>query len=375
MSTTQQSLAAPLCVAAGLGLMAVLLAKRGGGKSTARVKGLARAKTALDEVGTDGSFKRTEAGFKNEIKEGSRFPPEAGRYHLYIALGCPWANGVLTALHYKGLDKVIGVSIVHPTWNRTRPHDPTDEHCGWHFRAPGDPPMTNELGHGSFECDDALIPDTVNGAKHVRELYEKANDGTGKYSTPFLWCKKESTIVSNESMVILKSFDEAFQELCSHPERRLFPPEPAHARECEAFNEFIYPTINNGVYRCGFARSQGAYDTAVDQLYASLDRLEAHLGSRKDAFLTGDGAAFTWIDLRLYNTLVRFDPVYVVYFKCNPKMIKDYPHLLAFMRKCYAIPAVKATTNIKHIKMHYFSSHKIYNPFGVIPKSNGPALE
>lgn len=332
--------------------------------------GAVKAHTALDEVDEKGNFQRTKAGFSSVIAPGTRFEPEAGRYHLYVALGCPWANGVLTALKFKGLDKVISVSVVHPTWRRTRPNDKSDEHVGWHFRSPGDPPVANELGHGSFEVDDACVPDTVNNCATLRELYEKADDQTGKYSTPVLWCKKEGTIVCNESRDILEMFDSAFDALCEHPERKLFVPEQMAA--AEELNSFIYPTVNNGVYRCGFARTQQAYVKAHDELFASLERLDQHLASCGHAFLTGND--FTWIDLRLYNTLVRFDPVYVVYFKTSSKRIADFPHLLRFLRACYAIPEVKATTNLRHIKMHYFSSHPTLNTYGIIPESDGPAL-
>lgn len=206
------------------------------------------------------------------------------------------------ALKHKGLDKVIGHSIVHPTWRKTSA-DPDDKHTGWHFKSPGDDPVANELGHGSFECDDACVPDTVNGCRTIRELYEKAQDTAGKYSTPVLWDCKEGTIVSNESMDILKILDSSFGEFCEHPERRLFKAE--EMAEAEALNEFIYPTVNNGVYRSGFARSQEAHSIAATELFESLDRLEAHLAGSGRAFLTGD--EMTWLDVRLYNTLVRFD--------------------------------------------------------------------
>jgi len=328
-----------------------------------------KAHTALDEVDDKGAFKRTEAGFQHSIEEGGRFAPEKDRYHLYVALGCPWANGTLTALFYKGLEDVITYSVVHPTWRRTRPDDPEDQHCGWHFRSPGDAPVSNELGHGSNECDDGLVPDTVNGCKTIRELYELANDETGKYSTPVLWCKKEKTIVNNESSEILKLFDSSFNSLAKNPSLTLFP-EDATSKLSE-LNAFIYPSVNNGVYRCGFARSQDAYTSAVTELFESLDRLDAHL-KEVGPYLTG--STFSWVDLRLYHTLVRFDSVYVVYFKTNLRRIEDYPHLLKFMKTVYSIPAVQKTTNIKHIKMHYFTSHPVLNTYGVIPASNGPEL-
>jgi putative glutathione S-transferase len=320
----------------------------------------------------DGSFIRKPSAFvKNEIVEGGRFAPEAGRYHLYIALACPWACGTLTALHFKGLAKAIGVSVVHPTWARTRPDDPADTHCGWHFRKPGDAPVANSLGHGANECDDACVPDDVNGFGTIRDLYEKADDTSGKYSTPVLWCKKEQTIVSNESMEILRMFDSSFDTFCEHPENKLFP--DSTQKKAEALNEFIYSTINNGVYRCGFAQKQPAYQKAMNELFSSLDRLEKDFGSSAHKFLTGD--SFTWIDLRLYHTLVRFDPVYNVYFKTNRKKIADYPNLLNYVRECYSVEAVKKTTNIKHIKMHYYTSHPTLNTYGIIPESNGMSLE
>lgn len=150
-----------------------------------------KARTALDEVDDKGNFKRTAAVWRTQVIEaGGKFEPEAGRYHLYVALGCPWASGALTALHYKGLEDMISVSIAHPTWRRTRPEDPDDEHFGWWFCNPGDPPVSNELGYGENECDEALVPDTVNHCKNLREVYELAGDTAGKYSTPVLWCKK-----------------------------------------------------------------------------------------------------------------------------------------------------------------------------------------
>jgi len=335
---------------------------------------MAKAHTALDEMDADGKFKRTDAGFRNTIKAGGPFEPEAGRYHLYVALACPWAAGTLAALKYKGLEDAIGYSVVHPTWNPTKPDDPEDAHTGWHFKNPGDEPLTNALGHGSFDCDDALIPDTINGAKTIRDLYELANDQTGKYTTPMLWCKKEKTIVCNESLEILKIFDGAFNEFAKHPKRKLFKDD--EMKKAEELNEYIYPTVNNGVYRCGFAKTQKAYEEAHTQLFASLERLERHLeetNANGIPFLTGQD--LTWIDLRLYMTLVRFDPVYITYFKTSQKRIADFPHLLKFVRKCYSIPEMKASTNIKHIKMHYFTAHPSLNTYGIIPVSNGPALE
>jgi len=350
------------------------------------VTSVVRPHTALDEIDAKGEFKRTDAGYKHVIAPGSQYEPEAGRYHLYVSLACPWANGTLTALRYKGLEDIISVSVAHPVWRRTcvdETKSEDDTHVGWHFKSPGDAPVTNELGHGSYECDDACIPDTVNNCQTVRQLYEMANDDTGKYSTPVLWCKKTKTIVCNESLDILKMFDSVFDtnSLCKYPLRKLFPVNDSKKMAMtEELNSYIYPTVNNGVYRCGFARTQEAYTKAHTELFASLDKLEHHLASTTSSsssssstFLTGE--EFTWIDLRLYMTLVRFDPVYVVYFKTSAKRIMDYPNLLRYLRSCYAIPEVKATTNLRHIKMHYFASHPALNTYGIIPEYNGPELE
>ena len=263
---------------------------------------LSAARTALDETHEDGHFRRTDAAWReSNIAPGSRFEPEAGRYHLYVSLACPWAAGALAALHYHGLEDTISVSVVHPTWRRTRPDDPNDTHSGWWFRRTGDPPVANELGNGANACDEALVPDTVSGCKNLREVYELAGDTGGKYSTPLLWCKKHKTIVANESMDILKILDSAFGSFAKTPRPSLFPPE--HAAKLEELNGWIYPSINNGVYRCGFAKSQSAYDSVLAELFQAMDKVAAHLDASPGPFLTGDH--FTYLDLRLYHTLVR----------------------------------------------------------------------
>ena len=321
------------------------------------------------------------------IEEGGRFEPAWGRYHLYaawprldmlrrgpristfvlpcceVALACPWADGTLAALYLKGLEHVIGFSVVHPTWQRSRPANPNDMHCGWAFRNPGDPPLANSLGFGKFECDDALVADVVNNCKFVRDLYEKSNDKAGKYSTPVLWDKKEGTIVNNESMDILKMFNTKFNKFAKNPELDLFP---AHlAKVAEEANAWIYPNINNGVYRCGFAKTQEAYDMAVKDLAAALDKAENLLA--KQRYVCGD--TFTYMDLRLFMTLVRFDPVYVVYFKTNVGTIEmNYPNLFNYIRDIYQFGSMSKAINMRHIKMHYFTSHPDLNKFAIIPK-------
>lgn len=329
--------------------------------------------TALDEITKDGAFKRTASGFRDVVSPdaGAKYPPAANRYHLYVSLACPWAAGTLTALRMKGLEDVIGYSAVHPTWGRSRPDDPNDTHCGWHFRAPGSPAVPNPAGFGSIECDDANVPCPM-GCKTIRDLYEKSTvpDKCFKYTTPVLWDKETGAIINNESTEILRMLDTAFQTFAKHPEVELHPPE-AEA-EAQELNKWIYADINNGVYRAGFAKSQAAYDAAVNDVFAALDRADALLATRR--FITRSGK-FTWLDLRLFQTLVRFDPVYNVYFKCNRKRVADYPHLLGYVRDCYqSFEPVRRTVNMRHIKAHYYTSHPHYNRFAVIPTSDGADL-
>jgi len=330
-----------------------------------------KAHTALDELAKDGEFKRTAAHFAGTtIAPGSTYEPEAGRYHLYVSLACPWAAGTLTTLFVKGLEHVISYSVVHPTWRRTRPDDPEDKHYGWHFKSPGDPPVANELGHGENECDEACIPCPF-GFKSIRDVYECAKDTSGKYSTPVLFDKKTKTIVCNESLDILKIFNSSFQDFAKNSQIDLFPAGEA-AAELEALNtDVIYDGINNGVYRCGFATKQKPYDDAFKKLFASLAIVEEKLATRR--FLGGT-AAPTWLDIRLFHTLVRFDPVYVVYFKTNGNFISQMPNLLGYMRDVYQWSEVSRSVNIRHIKMHYFTSHTTLNTYGIIPANDGPDL-
>ena len=236
-------------------------------------------------------------------------------------------------------------------------------------RSPGDAPLANPVGHGSFDCDDALAPDP-SGASSIRDVYASCGDVDGPFTTPLLFDTKTNEIVSNESLDILRILNDQFDGLAKHPRANLYP--EALEEELAALNaDVVYPCVNNGVYRCGFAKSQAAYDAAARDLFGALDALEATLGERR--FLGGD--RFTWLDLRLYHTLVRFDPVYSVYFKTNVRLVKDHPNLYAFVRDVYALDAVRRSTNMKHIKTHYFTSHAHLNPYGIIPASDGPDLE
>lgn len=325
-----------------------------------------RVRTALEEMDAKGEFKRKESQFRNFIKKGGEFEPEAGRYHLYVSLACPWASRCVAVLHMKGLQDVIGLSVTHPTWRPTRPGQ--DEHCGWAFAAPEDPPLASSTGYGSFPCD-GCIPDTVNGAKFVRDLYDQAGDTFGKYTVPVLWDKKKGTIVNNESAEIVRMLNSEFNELSSNPGLDLYP-EDLRAAIDEA-NEWVYPQINNGVYRCGFATSQEAYDKAFDELFAALDRCEGILGRQR--YLAGD--RLTEADIRLFHTLIRFDEVYVVYFKTNRRFIHEYPNLRGYVQDLYQTPGVSASVNMYHIKTHYFTSHPRLNFYAIVPKGGEPWWE
>eukprot|EP00746_Dinoflagellata_sp_MGD_P005580 gnl/MRDRNA2_/MRDRNA2_110819_c0_seq1.p1 gnl/MRDRNA2_/MRDRNA2_110819_c0~~gnl/MRDRNA2_/MRDRNA2_110819_c0_seq1.p1 ORF type:complete len:347 (+),score=60.06 gnl/MRDRNA2_/MRDRNA2_110819_c0_seq1:89-1129(+) len=321
--------------------------------------------TALDKTTKDGSFQRSSA--RHRIGDSTLITSEAGRYHLHVALACPWACGTLSMLYLKGLENVIGVSIVHPTWQKTK-NDESDKHYGWVFRNPGEPPLSNSNGYGAFDCDDALIPDTVTNCRSIREVYEHCGDFVGPFTTPVLYDKKENKIVSNESMDILRILNSSFNDLAKHPAVNLYPDEPLAAELQKLNADAVYPFVNNGVYRCGFAKSQKAYDDAVSGLFTTLEELDSRLS--KSRFLVGD--TFTWLDLRLFHTLVRFDSVYVVYFKTNEKRIADFPNLINFVRDVYSMKSIQRSINMKHIKMHYFTSHPQLNFYGIIPVSDGP---
>lgn len=332
---------------------------------------MSKAHTALDEMADDGEFRRTDAAFLGgAIAPGTKYEPAAGRYHLYVSLACPWAAGTLTTLFVKGLEHAVSYSVAHPTWGLTKPEDPKDKHYGWHFKSPGDAPVSNMLGHGEYECDEHCVPCPY-GFKTIREVYELGKDTSGKYSTPVLFDKQTKTIVSNESLDIIRIFNSSFQEFAKNSQIDLFPGGEAGA-ELEALNsEVVYNGINNGVYRCGFATKQRPYDEALKTLFESLALVEERLGTRR--FLGGT-AQPTWLDIRLFHTLVRFDPVYVVYFKTNTAFVASMPNLLGFMRDVYQWSEVRRSVNVRHIKMHYFTSHTPLNTYGIIPGNNGPDL-
>lgn len=295
-----------------------------------------------DTSTTGGEFRRTVTRFRGRISaDGSTpYPAEAGRYHLYVSLACPWAHRTLIFRALEALEDIVPVSIVEPVM-----HDQ-----GWEF---GDGP--------------GCIPDTVNGFRHLRELYTAADPRfSGRVTVPVLWDRQTRTIVSNESAEIIRMFGSAFDAFT--PVRTDYYPEALRPR-IDEINDFVYTRVNNGVYRCGFAGSQEAYEQAFDALFSALDRLEEILG--RSRYLVGDQV--TEADWRLFTTLVRFDAVYYVHFKCNLRRIAEYPNLSRLVRELYAVPGIAATVDMDHIKRHYYMSHRHLNPTGIVPK--GPRLE
>ena len=287
-----------------------------------------------------GAFVRQESQFRNWITRDGRpgptgeggFPAEAGRYHLYVALTCPWACRTLLVRKLKGLDDVISVSVVEPCL--------TDE--GWRF---GDCPGANR--------------DTLNGATYLHEIYTRAAPAyTGRATVPVLWDKQRQTIVNNESADIIRMLNGSFGELGNNID--LYPPDLR--AEIDALNEPIYRKLNNGVYRTGFASTQQAYEEAFWDMFDMIDELEQRLNGR--SFLFGD--RLTETDLRLFVTLIRFDVAYHDLFKCNLRRVIDYPNLTAYLQRIMAIPGVRDTVSIEHIKRGYYSIRAL-NPTGIVP--------
>jgi putative glutathione S-transferase len=291
---------------------------------------------------TQGEFVRTTAAFRNRITAdgASSYPAEPGRYHLYVSLACPWAHRTLIFRALKRLEEVVSVSIV----------DPVMAEDGWEFGdGPGD------------------IPDFVNGFRYLREVYTAADPAfSGRVTVPVLWDKQTRTIVNNESAEIIRMLNSAFDAFT--PARTDYYPAALRER-IDEINAMVYERVNNGVYRCGFAGSQKAYEAAFDRLFSALDEVEARLAASR--YLVGD--TLTEADWRLFTTLARFDAVYYVHFKCNHRRIAEYPHLSRYLRELYRVPGVAATVNVDHIKRHYYLSHPHLNPSRIVPK--GPVLE
>ncbi|HSC97224.1 MAG TPA: glutathione S-transferase family protein [Burkholderiales bacterium] len=290
----------------------------------------------------NGEFIRRDSQFRDRVTAdgSSGFPAEAGRYHLYVSTACPWAHRTLIFRKLKRLENVISVSIV----------DPVVANEGWPF------------GSGK-----GCVPDTVNGFHHLHQVYSKAQpEYTGRVTVPVLWDREKATIVNNESSEIIRMLNSEFESFAGahddyYPQRL--------RREIDAVNKVVYENINNGVYRCGFATTQEAYERAFDALFGALDEMEARLD--RSRYLVGD--RITEADWRLFPTLVRFDAVYVGHFKCNLRRIEGYPNLSSYLRDLYQVPGIAETVDMDHIKRHYYASHRHINPSGIVPK--GPELD
>ncbi|MBX3539618.1 MAG: glutathione S-transferase family protein [Chelatococcus sp.] len=301
-----------------------------------------------DTAKTSGRFERQDSAFRNWVTAdgeagpsgGGGFKAEPGRYHLYVSLACPWAHRTLIVRKLKKLDRLIGLSIVAPIMA---------EH-GWTFDAwPGS------------------VPDTINHAAYLYELYAKAKpDYSGRVTVPVLWDSERRTIVSNESAEIIRMFNSAFAAL-TDVTYDFYPAELS--TEIDATNAFVYRAINNGVYRAGFATTQEAYEEAFVALFEALDTVEERLSRQR--YLAG--SRLTEADWRLFTTLVRFDAVYVGHFKCNLRRIADYPNLSNYLKELYQVPGVAGTVDLAHIKRHYYGSHTTINPTRIVPV--GPELD
>ena len=291
-----------------------------------------------DTRATKGEFVRTTSAFRHWITDdgSSGCKGEAGRYHLYVSLACPWASRTLIARTLKRLQDVISVSVVEPVMTQ-----------GW--------------------CFSDALPDHLHGFKYLHQLYSTADPQyTGRVLVPALWDKKARTIVSNESSEIMRMFNSAFGSL-AQGDVDLYP--AALREEIDRVNAFVYDNINNGVYRCGFATEQHAYEHAFERLFSALDRVEDDLGKRP--YLVGEHA--TEADWRLFTTLARFDAVYFSHFKCNRNRLEDFPNISRYLRRLYLVPGIAGTVNIDHIKRHYYMSHAHINPTRIVPV--GPRLK
>ena len=289
-----------------------------------------------------GRFQRNPTTFRQQITAdgSSGFKAESGRYHLYVSYACPWAHRTLIMRKLKGLEPAISLSVV----------DPLMAEEGWEFSDfPGS------------------TPDTVNGSRYLREVYAKADSNyTGRVTVPILWDKHTNTIVNNESREIIRMLDTQFEAIAEN-KVNLYP-EQLQQQIDDAIDK-IYTPINNGVYRAGFATQKGAYNEAVIDLFEALDYWEGVLSERR--YLCGN--TLTEADICMFTTLLRFDPVYYVHFKCNLKHIWDYSNLWNYLKDIYQYPGIKDTCHLDHIKLHYYKSHPHINPSGIVPL--GPIVD
>ena len=292
------------------------------------------------ETDERGAFVRQESAFREWVTAdgSSGFPAEPGRYHLYVSLACPWASRTVIYRQLKGLGEAISMTVV----------DPVRDERGWRFTS-----------------DD---PDPINGFEFLSEAYLLTDPGfEGRVTVPLLWDRETNRGVNNESSEIIRMLNSEFNAFASEPELDFYP--EALRPEIDRLNDLIYPRINNGVYRCGFATTQGAYEEAFIDLFEALDELDDLLAERR--FLTGPG--ITEADWRLFVTLVRFDPVYVGHFKCNQRQIAEYPNLSGYLRDLYQQPGIAETVDFDQIKRHYYMTHPQINPTRVVPM--GPLMD
>ncbi len=301
-----------------------------------------------DTKATGGRFKRDISRFRNWVTADGRagpsgasgFQAEAGRYHLYVSYACPWAHRTLIFRKIKGLEDMISVSVVH--WYMAE--------NGW-----------------TFADGDGVVPDPIHDADYMYQVYQAADSSyTGRVTVPVLWDKTKNTIVSNESADIIRMFNSAFDGIGATEGD--YYPEPLR-EEIDDVNARVYDTVNNGVYKAGFATTQEAYEEAVEPLFESLEWLDGRLSARR--YLAGD--RITEADWRLFTTLVRFDPVYVGHFKCNRRRIVDFENLWPYVRDLYQVPGVADTVHMDHIKSHYYASHDTINPTRIVPV--GPEID
>ncbi len=303
-----------------------------------------------DTTKSGGRFERSAAQFRNWVTaDGAAgpsgrggFKAEPGRYHLYVSLACPWAHRTLIFRALKKLEPHISLSVVH-----------------WHVAENG----------WTFAAGDGVVPDPIAGAQFMHQVYTAADPKySGRVTVPVLWDKQQRTIVSNESPEIIRMFNSAFNALPGVDASLDFYPKELRA-EIDAVNARVYATVNNGVYRAGFATTQEAYEEAARELFASLDWLEERLARQR--YVAGN--RITEADWRLFTTLLRFDPVYHGHFKCNLRKLVEYPNLWSYTRELYQVPGVAPTVRLDHIKRHYWGSHRNINPTGIVPI--GPAID
>jgi len=289
-----------------------------------------------DEQSDAGEFERQEDAFRDWVTPdgGSRYPAVAGRYHLYVSLACPWASRIIIIRRLKGLENIIGMSVV----------DPIRDDRGWAFRE----------GEG-------YTPDPINGFKFLSEAYLQTDPHYGgRVTVPVLWDKETKRIVSNSDDDLMRMLNSAFDHLGA-TNLDLYPKE--YRAEIDRLNALVYDTVNNGVYKAGFATSQKAYEAAVIPLFRTLDMLEERLAQRRFLF----GATPLETDWRLFVTLVRFDAVYHGHFKCNLRRIIDYKNIFSYLCDLYQQPGIAQTVNFDHIKRHYYYTHDDINPTRIVP--------